>query len=351
MKIFCSEISPCFTFDNVSLAVASSHWPNPTVICCAKVSKIFIIEVLDVNEAPVVTVIKRDGGQLEFPDDSPRVDENSDVGTIVGTVVSYESELAKMLTFALDDSANGTFGLESNSSCTNTTEMTGIRSKCWIRLVLKKTVNYERKSSYRVIIRTTDNHGLFHIQSFKIDIVDKNDSPTSVTMAGRNYAVVPENQAGAPVGNMTTIDEDIGQSHVYSLIGSNSNMFSIYKSFLSLSPHTVFDYEKQVSYRVKINTTDSGRPSLSFGETLELRVRDLNEAPTSIALNGNKVFENSPVGTFVGNLSVDDPDNAGIRGRWQTHYCIISAGSYGLLNIQGMALVAQNGIDYETVCR
>ena len=307
---------------------------------------------MDVNEAPLVTTIKKDGGQLEFPDDHPRMEENSDIDTVVGTVVSYESELVKKLTFELDDSANKTFGLESNTSCTNATEMAGIRSECSIRLLLRKTVNYERQSLYQIIIRTTDDYGLFHVQNFKVDIIDKNDSPTGVTLAGLKYVFVPENHVGAPVGKMTTVDEDDGQSHVYTLVGNNSGKFTIYGSFLSLSPDTVFDYERQTSFKVKINTTDSGRPPRSFVEILELRVRDLNEAPTSITLNGNKVPENSPVGTLIGNLSVEDPDNVGIRGRWQTHYCIISAGSFGLLNLHGMALVvAHSGIDYETVYR
>ena len=315
-------------------------------------SKSFTIEILDVNEAPVVTVIKKDGGQLEFPDDSPKVEENSEIGTVIGTVVSYDSEPVEQLTFKLDDSADGTFGLESNRSCQNTTEVTGTRSKCWIRLVLRKSVNFEKQSSYRIIIRTTDNHGLFHTQRFTVDIIDMNDRPTAVTIAGLKYAFVSENQAGTLVDDMTTIDEDTSQSHVYSLVGNNSNMFTIYKSYLFLSRQTVFDYEKKTSYKVSINTTDSGRPPLSFIETLELRVRDVNEAPTSITLDGNKVSENSPVGTIVGNLSVDDPDNVGMRGKWQTHSCSVSAGSSGLLTIQGMKLVvAHNGIDFERVCR
>ena len=298
------------------------------------------------------TIIKKDGGQLNFPDDSPKVEENSAIGTIIGTVISYDSEPVEQLTFNLDDSADGTFGLESNTSCRNTTEMVGARSKCWVRLVLRNAVNYERQSLYRGILRTTDNHGLFHVQTFNVDIVDKNDRPTAVTIAGLKYAYVSENQAGTLVDDMTTTDEDTGQSHVYSIVGNNSDMYAIYKSYLFLSRGTVFDYEKKTSYKVSINTTDSGLPPLSFVETLELRVQDVNEAPTSIILDGNTVRENSRVGTPVGNLSVEDPDNSGKRGKWQSHSCSISAGSSGLLTIQGLRLVvAHNGIDYERVCR
>ena len=312
----------------------------------------FTIEILDVDEAPIKTVIKKDGGQLDFPDDSPRVEENSAVGIVIGTVVSYDSEPVDQLSFSLDDSADGTFSLMGNNiSCKNTTEMVGARSKCWIKLALSKAVNYERLSTYTVIIRTTDSSGLFHVQRFNVDIVDKNDRPTAVTIAGLKYAYVPENQAGTLVDDMTTIDEDTGQSHVYSLVGNNSHMFALYKSYLFLSRGTAFDYEKETRYTVGINTTDSGSPPLSLVDTLELRVRDVNEAPTSIKLNGNTVFENSPSGTVVGNLSVDDPDNAGKRGQWQTHSCSVSAGSSGLLTVQGMKLVvAHNGIDYERVC-
>ena len=70
--------------------------------------------------------------------------------------------------------------------------MAGIMSECSIRLFLRKTVNYERQSLYQIIIRTTDHYGLFHVQSFKVDIIEKNDSPTGVTLAGLKYAFVPE---------------------------------------------------------------------------------------------------------------------------------------------------------------
>ena len=306
---------------------------------------------MDVNEAPVKTVINKEGGQLNFPDDSPKVEENSATGTIIGTVISYDSEPVEQLTFNLDDSADGSFTLESNVSCINTTEMAGARSKCSVRLALGKAVNFERQSIYSVIIRTTDNHGLFHVQRFAIDIVDKNDRPTAVTIGGLKYALVSENQAGTLVDEMSTTDEDSSQSHAYSIVGNNSNVFTVYKSYLFLSRGTVFDFEKETRYEVIINTTDSGSPPLSFLETLELRVQDVNEAPTSVMLDGNSVFENSPVGTVIGNLSVEDPDNHGKRGKWQTHSCRISAGSSGLLTIQGMNLVvAQNGLDYERVC-
>lgn len=290
---------------------------------------------------------------MKFPKNQPKVEENSAVGTVIGTVVSYDSEPMEQLSFQLVDNADGTFSLDRDVACvnaTNKTDMIGARSKCFVKLILSKAVNFETQPSYTIIMRTTDNDGLFHAQSFDVGVVDKNDRPTAITIGGLNYGIVLENQSGTLVDEMATADEDNGQNHVYSIVGNNSHMFAVYKSYLFLSRETVFDYENTASYMIMVNTTDSGNPPMSFTQTLELRVQDVNEAPLSISLSGNSVYENSPVGTLIGNLTVEDPDNVGKRGKWQTHSCIISAGSSGLFTIQDMALiVAHNGLDYEQV--
>lgn len=335
------------------MSISHSNALHDWLVCMHfQISKNFTIEILDVNEAPVKTVIRNDGGPFKFPENRPVVKENSKVGAVIGTVVSYDSDPVEHLVLSLDDNAGGAFSLERNVSCRNTTEMVGVRSVCVVRLILSKAVNYEKQSNYTIIVRSTDNHGLYYVQEFSLGISDGNDRPMAVMIGGLKFAVVLENQQGTLIDEMTTLDEDIGQNHVYSVIGNNTDMFAIYKSYLFLSARTVFDYEKETIHKVSVNTTDSGDPPLSFVDTLELRVQDVNEAPTNISLTGDSVFENSPVGTVIGNLTVEDPDNFGIGGTKQIHSCSISAGASGLLVVNGMQLaVARNGIDFEQVCK
>ncbi|XP_065053229.1 protocadherin Fat 4-like isoform X4 [Rhopilema esculentum] len=308
----------------------------------------FQIEVLDVNEAPIKSTIKNDGGELKFPDDNPEVEENSSIGTVIGTIFSYDSEPVENLRFVLDDNGAGTFSLDKNILCSNTTGMVGARSMCSIKLLLNKNVNFEVQSVYNIIIRTIDMEGLFHVQQFTVKVVDKNDAPTGILIGGLSYAIVPENQPGTMVDEMTTIDEDRSQTHTYTVYGNNSQMYAIYKTYLFLSRGNGFNYEDKSSHMITLGTVDSGQPPMSFNGTFELRVQDVNEAPTDIVLDKATVDENSPVGTGIGNISVSDPDNEGARGAWQSHSCAIASGASGFLTIAGMQLVvAHNGIDYE----
>jgi hypothetical protein len=54
---------------------------------------------------------------------------------------------------------------------------------------------------------------------------------------------------------------------------------------------------------------------------LSFQVEDVNESPNNITLSGLSIPENSQPGTFVANISIDDPDNHGPNGVWQTHSC------------------------------
>ena len=308
--------------------------------------------MLDVNEAPIITKITNENGQLKFQENKPEVEENSQKGTVIGTIVSYESEAIDKIVFSLDDNADGVFTLGRSVTCRNVSNVVGARSMCSVQLILNDNVNFETKASYSILIRSTDSQGLFHVQQFSVEIVDKNDAPTGILIGGQKYAIVSENQPGTLVDDMTTTDEDSSQSHVYALLGNNSAMFNIYKSYLFLSRGTGFDYEQQTVHKIMLNSTDSGKPPLSVVDTLELRVRDVNEAPTKIALDGNAVLENSPRGTVIGNLSVTDPDNMGSKGNWQYHTCSVSSGGAGLLTVQDLKLVvAHSGLDYEKVSR
>ena len=49
------------------------------------------------------------------------------------------------------------------------------------------------------------------------------------------------------------------------------------------------DYEKVDAYTLKIETTDSGSPRLSFTGTIIVNVTDVNEAPTNITLTNDEV--------------------------------------------------------------
>ena len=81
----------------------------------------FTIVVKNVNEAPVSSVFKSTGGQLTFPDNQARVNENSNVGVVVGTIQATDKDAGQTLVFSLDDNAGGLFSVSAASLVTCTT--------------------------------------------------------------------------------------------------------------------------------------------------------------------------------------------------------------------------------------
>lgn len=76
-------------------------------------SRRFVIEVKDVNEAPFnVSILDDDRGDLAFDADKPRVKENAATNTLVGIVEIKEYDSNDTVTFLLDDDSNGAFKLD-----------------------------------------------------------------------------------------------------------------------------------------------------------------------------------------------------------------------------------------------
>ena len=59
-----------------------------------------------------------------------------------------------------------------------------------------------------------------------------------------------------------------------------------------------------------IEVADNGNPQLTYNETINITVIDINESPSDIRLSGDGTFfEGSPVGTVVGQLTCQNPEH------------------------------------------
>lgn len=70
-----------------------------------QMEKKFTIIIKNVQEAPLNTSLTSAGGQQSYSDDHPRINENSAIGTTVGTLVSLDEDAGQHLKFTLDDDA------------------------------------------------------------------------------------------------------------------------------------------------------------------------------------------------------------------------------------------------------
>ena len=290
-------------------------------------TKNFSIIVLDVNEPPVSITLS-----------SQSVPENSKSGTRVGTLSATDSDAVQILTFKLDDDAAGKFSLEANTSCQNTS----IGTDCTTGLLVNDDINYEDTSSLNIIVRVTDDKGLFHTELFNVTVIDMNDPPTNVTLDGSMAALIPENSKDVQIDSLITEDEDLGQSFSYTLISNPGGNFEIRGDKLFASKSANLDYESSKSYQITVNSTDSGNPPKSVQTSLVIDLQDVNEKPTNITLSNSSVQENEPTGTVISLLTVSDPD------RQQNHVCSLTDSANGRVALNNNQLtVGRTGVNYE----
>ena len=135
-------------------------------------------------------------------------------------------------------------------------------SKCLTSGGSSCQLNYEVKASYNLIIRSTDSGSPSQSADFTITIKlrDVNDKPRDLKITG--YTVKEHAVSGTKIANVSTTDEDSGQSITYSLSTNPGNLFAI-KGDKLITASSSIDYETGKSYKIVIVATDGGTPSKS----------------------------------------------------------------------------------------
>jgi len=138
--------------------------------------------------------------------------------------------------------------------------------------------DFEARSTYKIRVKTDDQHGGAFEQKLTITVIDVNEAPTVVGLTG---ASVDENQpVGTAVGTFASTDADGGDTHSYSLVagtGDTDNaLFTI--AGTELRTGAVFDRESQDSYSVHVRSTDGD--GLYLEQQFTVTVGNVNEVPT-----------------------------------------------------------------------
>ena len=269
--------------------------------------KLFTISVGNVNEAPTDVTLS-----------GTTITENLAVGTVVGNLTSSDPDAGDSFTYSLVAGDTGSFEIVGNE----------LRSKT--------SFDFETQSTYSVTVRTTDAGGLTFDKLFAISVVDANETPTNIALSGNT---ITENlPIGTALGNLTSADPDAGDAFTYSLVAGDTGSFEIVGS--ELRAQASFDFEAQSAYSVTVRTTDAG--GLTFDKVFAISIGNANESPTNIALSGNSITENRPIGTALGNLTSSDPD-AG-----DTFTYSLVAGDTAAFEIVGSELRSKASFDFES---
>lgn len=242
------------------------------------------INIIDENDPPVNLALS-----------SNTIEENAAIGTQIGFFTNEDPDLNETHVYQLvsgaGDQDNAFFEIDDD--------------------ILRNAVvfNYEDPNhgpEYSIRVRVTDKGGLYTEEEFQILVLDVNEPPTALLLDGQSIA---ENESiGSLIGTFSTQDEDINDTHTYSLVSGSASEDNQFFSIVDdkLFSNVVFDYETKNQYSIRVRVSDKG--GLFLDEIFEIQIIDVNEAPTTIFLSNTSIEENQPIGTLVGLFTNDDPD-------------------------------------------
>lgn len=242
------------------------------------------VNVLDSNDAPTAIALSNDS-----------IDEQQPVGTFVANLSTNDADASDSFTYSLvpgqGAADNGLFRINGQF------------------LETDSVLNYNNQRKRSLRIRSTDAGGKFTEKDFIINVVNKNDNPTALLIS--DTTIIENSPIGTRIASFTSIDADNAETFTYSLVNglgdADNSRFSIQND--ELFSAASFDFETKSSYNIRVRTTDS-RGGV-FEKSFEIAVLNANERPTSTDQSFT-VEENMPIGSFVGQVIVDDIDNGDV---------------------------------------
>ncbi|MFY8114005.1 MAG: cadherin domain-containing protein, partial [Rhabdaerophilum sp.] len=286
------------------------------------------VAVGDANEAPISAVIT-----------ATTLVENSAAGSLVGQVTGTDLDTGSSLSysFAPGGDAGGRFAIDA---------ATGELS-----VVLGSLIDFEASPQQLIVVRVTDQGGLFHDEPILLTIQNANDAPVIVSHGGGDFGalVVPENANS--VLSVTAIDQDVGDTISYAIIGGpDAARFTINPLTGTLTFVNNPDFETPADvgadnvYNVIVQATDqAGGIDI---QNLQVTVTGVNESPYFIGITGFTLPEDAAIGAVIGMIQAADPD----AGDTITYSFAPGGNPNGIFSIDaatGALSVADNsGIDF-----
>jgi len=242
----------------------------------------FQLSLVDVNDAPTT---------LELS--SMSIAENAGSNALIGTLSTQDPDATDSHSYDFvtgDGSAdNASFAIRNGDELYSTASF-----------------DFENKALYTVRLSATDVAGESIDKAFEISITDANDSPEALSLSAN---VVAENlTSGQLVGSLNVTDEDVTDTHTFSLVGGNGDegngFFSINGNELLTS--APLDFETVASHSIRLQVEDQS--GASFQKVISVSVTNQNDEPADLNLSNQSIDENNVLGALLGKISSEDQD-------------------------------------------
>ena len=287
------------------------------------------VAVTDVNERPSDATMT-----------GTSVTENSSVGAVVGRVSGIDPDAGAQLTysFAPGGDAGGRFAID--AAIGMVTVAGGGR------------IDFESSASQLIVVRVTDEAGLFLDKAIVLSVIDANDAPVITSNGGGAAAAITLGENFSTVTTVSALDEDAGAVIRYAIIGgADAALFTIDAVTGVLSFRTTPNFEAPADanrdniYDVVVEAFDGNGGSDQ--QELAIAVTDSNDPPQDLVLSATSVLEGAANGTLIGMASATDPD-AGAVLRYEFAPGGDAGGRFALDEVTGELTVANGGLlDHE----
>ena len=297
--------------------------------------------------------IFEDSPALDVPgpvasDDTFTVAENSEAGTVVGTVIATDIEI----TDDPEDSDALTYEIISGNADPNgngTTAFTIDEDSGEITVLDSGDLDFESDtSSFNLIVNVTDLEGLSDEATITINLNNIDEPGNDPPVAEDATFTIDENSAvDTPVGTVVASDPDVGDTLTYAITtGNDAGAFEINETtgLITVADSAPLDFETTESFPLTVTVTDS--EGLTDEAAVIINLEDVNEAPVAEDATFT-IDENSAEGTEVGTVAASDPDAGDILT-----YVISAGNEAGAFTIDaatGAITVANSApLDFET---
>lgn len=250
--------------------------------------------------------------------------ENRPAGSTVATLSAADKDLGLGGEFTFSIGGQGTDAFEIDP-------ITGVMKTI-------KPLDREVKARYDFLAFATDNPGAESRRTGSCDVVvwirDINDNPPRFPDDVYEGSVKENLKEGAHVMIISAVDKDDPNENgnavmTYELIDDSDGHFRIDRDSGAISTRTKLDREDDDRYRLVVNATDRGQPSLWGQVEVMIRVTDDNDHPPRFVeqIFFASVFENVSIDSSVMRLKATDED-IGINARLR--YSITQGGTEGV---------------------
>ncbi len=189
---------------------------------------------------------------------------------------------------ATDQDAGTTFSYSLTNGQSENTQFAIIGNQ----LVVNANYSYATDSIKVIEIKADDNAGCSYVETFTISIINENLPQIALNLS--SPLIIDHQPAGSFMGEFSTIDPDINDSHIYSLVsgvGSADNAH-FYIQNDTLYNMNILDYSTQSVYFIRARSIDLG--GLFIENTFTLNISIENIVSSAIPLpSSNYISPNS----------------------------------------------------------